>query len=116
MYQLEGNGYGLGFSLPRWLTPPRSIRKAVGGIIAQAVKGQTVTVQTPGGPMTFDLGNPADVDALKKIRVSFGPKGENPTAADQAAGAVNKIPGGLGTLALVGAGVLALVMFSRKRA
>jgi hypothetical protein len=45
-----------GISVPDWL------RKAVGGV----VRGTTVTVPTPAGPVVVDLGNPASVAAAKQ--------------------------------------------------
>jgi MYXO-CTERM domain-containing protein len=100
---------GLGFSLK----PPKWLRNAV----ASAVKGQSVTVQTPSGPQEVKLDDPSAAKKFLQMaapQVSFGPPGPQPNLIDQAAAAV---PGGtttlaVGALALVG---LAAFAFSRRR-
>jgi len=91
-------------ALPRWLTPPSWLRNIAGSVF----KGTKVTIPTPAGPQTFDLGNPADVAALKKlltgakVSTSVGQQPTNPL--DQANRAVQEnIPGGW--LTIIGLGL-----------
>jgi hypothetical protein len=93
------------------LKPPAWARNIFGAIF----KGTTITVPTPLGPQTFDLGNPADVAALKsmvtqsKVRVST--PGQQPTGPiDQVNKTVQEnIPGGWLTVIGVAAGIVFLM-------
>lgn len=123
MYEITVNRQGLGFSL----LPPKSIRaklsaelKTVLQRVAGAVlKGTQVSVPTPVGTQTFDLGNPADVAILKQMAtgIRFGQAAPEPTSPVETAKQMvsEHVPGGFGGLALIGAGLLALVLFSRRR-
>jgi hypothetical protein len=107
---------GLGFTLPKWLTPPKTIRNIVGSIAGAMLKGTTVTVPTPAGTQTFDLGNPSDRAFLEKmaagLKISRTPEAA-PGAVSQADKLVTEhVPGGWLTLAAAGAG---LFLFMGRR-
>lgn len=110
MYQSTPYLGGLGISLK----PPSWLRNLVGSV----VRGSTVTVQTPAGPQTFDLGNPSDVAALKniaaKVKVNVG--GNRPAGpAENVINTVENIPGGWLTIAAVAAGIIFLPRLLRSR-
>jgi hypothetical protein len=109
---------GLGFTLPKWLTPPKSIRNIVGSIVGAVVRGTTVTVPTPMGTQTFDLGNPQDVAMLQQMATGFKISKSPPTPgpvgrADQFV--TSHVPGGWMGIALVGAGLIFLPKMLRSR-
>jgi hypothetical protein len=101
---------GLG-ALPSWLA-------AIGNKI---IKGTTVTVPTPAGPVTVDLGDPASVNRAKTIlsgtRISTSVASRPPSAPQQVDQFVQEqIPGGWLTIAGVGLGLLVfLPMLSGRR-
>jgi hypothetical protein len=103
-YTRENPPVGLGFSLK----PPKWLRQAVSGVIHRS----TVNVPTPTGNVSLTPGEVWDV--VKGATVTVGPK-KSPVEE-----AVQKIPGGMNTIALVGIGVLGLLLFksmsSRRRA
>lgn len=88
--------------IPDWL-------KRVAGAV---VRGTTVTVPTPAGPINVDLGNPESIAAAKRaitgatVNTNVGPKPATPM--DQVGAAVSSFPGGIGGLALLSLGLLAL--------
>lgn len=102
----------LGLTLPRQLTPPRWVRDAVRARVGAYLKGAKVTIPTPSGNETFDLGDPASLAALK--RMITGARFER-AAPEGAAGpfSVVGIPGGWATLALLAGGIYLLA--SRRR-
>jgi len=109
---------GLGaFKLPRFLTPPKWLRK-VAGI---AVKGSQVTVPTPVGPQVFDLGNPDSLRALQAL-VTGTKLGLKPAPTPGHAGQITRIaegiPGGWLTIGAVAIGAFLLLggMGRRRRA
>jgi hypothetical protein len=109
---------GLGFTLPAWLTPPKSIRGIVGTIVGAVVRGTVVTVPTPMGTQTFDLGNPQDVAMLQQIAsgIKIGRPAPTPSpvgTADQFV--TSHVPGGWLGIALVGAGLIFLPKMLRSR-
>lgn len=108
----------LGFTLPKWLTPPKSIRDIAASIFGAVVRGTIVTVPTPLGTQTFDLGNPADVAMLKQMAagVKVGRPAPTPSPVGKADEFVTShVPGGWTGLALVGAGLLFLPKLLRSR-
>jgi len=111
VYQVVRQG-GLGaITLPKFLTPPRWLRNIVGAV----VKGQQVTVPTPAGPQTFDLGNADSVRALQQMisGAKLQPKPVPTTGpAEQIISAVEKVPGGWLTIGL-GFGVLIALIGGR---
>lgn len=92
----------LGLSLPRWLTPPRSVRDLVKGIAGAVVRGTTVTIPTPIGPQTFNLGDPAQRAQLEAMV-----RGSRLNVATPRAGGgffqsiEQNVPGGLSTIGLL---------------
>ncbi len=103
------------FKLPRWLTPPKFVRDIAGAVL----RGTQVTVPTPVGPQTFDLGNPADMALLKnlvtgtKVSTRVGPR--PPSAMERVTQTVEAIPGGWLTLAAVGVGLFLVMGAMRPR-
>mgnify|MGYP001591948470 FL=1 len=97
----ESRNSQLGFSL----RPPRWLRN-----IGRGVLGQTaVTVPTPVGPVVL---TPAQVlAATRGTRVTVGGP-PPPSPIEQAVAAV---PGGMGTIAAVGIGVLLLFLLMPRR-
>jgi hypothetical protein len=97
-------------ALPDWL-------KQVAGAV---VRGTTVTIPTPAGPVVVDLGNPQSVAAAKaavtgaKISVTAGTK---PTTLPERinAGVTGNIPGGWATIAAAVAALVFLPRFLRAR-
>jgi len=95
----------LGLSLPRWLTPPRSIRDLVKGIAGAVVRGTTVTIPTPAGPQTFNLGDPAQRAQLEALIRGARLNVATPEPGgrfDLGRSIEQNVPGGFATLALVG--------------
>ena len=91
LYRQPAGLSGLGFSLPAFLTPPKVIRDALGRAV-QVVEAKAATaIEQAAGQVRF-----------------------TPTPAQQFQAAVNQVPGGVGTLAAVGAGVLLLILFAGK--
>ncbi len=98
-YPLEGGGLGFSLKPPAWL---RNIAGAV-------IKNTKVAVPTKeGGTQTFDFGNPADIDSLKRLisgaKVTLGPNAR-PSPMEQVTQVVESVPGGW--LTVLGVGVLA---------
>ena len=97
MYQQIG-------ALPDWLTK----------LGASLIKGTTVSIPTPAGPVTVDLGNPASVAAAKaavtgtKLSISTAPKPTTPVQAVNAAVTQN-VPGGWLTIGLGAAAAMFLL-------
>ena len=92
MYELTRVDRSLGFSLPRWLTPPKVIRDALGRAV------QTV-----------------EAKAASAIEQAAGQVRFTPTPAQQFQQAVGQVPGGMNTIAAVGIGALALLLLSGRR-
>jgi len=94
----------LGFSLPRILTPPKGVRDLLKGVAGAVFQGTMVTIPTPIGPQTFNLGDPAQVAQimamLRGTRVSVA------TPRPGTGGGINQavqqnVPGGWATIGLV---------------
>lgn len=100
-------GYSIG-ELPKWITRLRNI---IGGVVKQT----RVTVQTPVGPMTVDLGDPEQLRQLKemlaKAKVEVGTK--SPSIIDQMATQAAGLPGGMLTV-LAGAALLLFLLLRRR--
>lgn len=97
--------------LPRILTPPRSLRNLLKGIAGAVVRGATVTIPTPAGPQTFNLGDPAQRAQLEAmVRGSrFNIATPQPgTGFDLGRSIEQNVPGGWATVAV--AGVLAVFL------
>lgn len=81
------------------------------------VGSTTVTIPTPAGPITYNLGNPSDVQSLKdiatKTKVSVSRTPPAPGPVQQVAGVVEQIPGGWITVA--GVGLLIAFLVGRGR-
>lgn len=96
-------------AVPDWL-------KRIAGTV---VRGTTVTVPLPTGPIVVDLGNPASVAAAKRaitgatVNTNVGPK--PPTALDQVNAAISSAPGGIAGLALFGLGLFAVAKLAKGR-
>lgn len=107
MYE-PSNSVQLG-AVPDWL-------KRIAGTV---VRGTTVTVPLPTGPIVVDLGNPASVAAAKRaitgatVNTNVGPK--PPTALDQVGAAISSAPGGATGLLLLGLGLFAAVKLAKGR-
>jgi hypothetical protein len=103
-------GYSIG-ELPKWSTPPAWLRNIIGGVVKQT----RVTVQTPVGPMTVDLGDPEQLRQLKemlaKAKVEVGTK--SPSIIDQMATQAAGLPGGMLTV-LAGAALLLFLLLRRR--
>lgn len=111
LVELAGlEGYPIG-ELPKWLTPPKWLRDLVGGVVKQS----RVTVQTPVGPMTVDLGDPEQVRQLKEMvaraRIEVGTR--SPSVIDQITEQTAGIPGGMLTV-LAGAALLLFLLMRRR--
>lgn len=94
--------------IPSWL-------QAIGNKI---VKGTTVTVPTPAGPVSIDLGNKASVDAARRAltgtRVSTSVANKPASPIEQFSDHVeNNVPGGWLTVGLAAAA--ALFLLSKRR-
>ena len=102
-------GYSIG-ELPKWITPAW-LRNIIGGVVKQT----RVTVQTPVGPMTVDLGDPEQLRQLKemlaKAKVEIGTK--SPSIIDQMATQAAGLPGGMLTV-LAGAALLLFLLLRRR--
>lgn len=85
-------------ALPGWLS----------SIVNKVVRGTTVTVPTPAGPVVVDLGNKASVDAARaaltgaRISTSVANRPASPFQ-DVNATVQEKVPGGWFTIAAAGA-------------
>ncbi len=96
-------------AVPDWL-------KRIAGTV---VRGTTVTVPTPAGPIVVDLGNPDSVAAAKRaitgvtVNTNVGPK--PPTPLDQVNAALSSAPGGIAGVALLGLGLFAVAKLARGR-
>lgn len=106
MYVTSADGLGFSLKPPKWLR----------NIVGSAVKQTHVTVQTPAGPVTYDLGNPADVEAMKKMiasmKVNVGP--QPPSAMDTAGQYVKDAVGSVPSwLWWAGGGAAALFLLPR---
>lgn len=103
-------------ALPRWLTPPQALRNLVGGIFGAVVKGTTVTVPTPAGPQVFNLGDPEDRKRLEALARGVKLNVATPQAGSTGFPAlVESVPGGWGTIAVVGLVGALLIGRSLKR-
>lgn len=87
---------------------------------ASIVRGTIVSVPTPAGPVTVDLGNPDSLARLKavlagtKITTQVGTPA--PTPAQQVNAAVSNVPGGWMTMVLAaGAALFLLPRMLRSR-
>jgi hypothetical protein len=83
--------------LPKFLTPPKAVRQAIAG----ALKSVSLTVNTPVGPQTVNVSDPASRKAALSAftpHVSFG-------EPSPVANAIASVPGGALTL-IAGAGLL----------
>ncbi len=117
MYEVTERGGVLGFTLPRWLTPPRSIRDLASSltrsIAGSVLKGTTITIPTPMGTQTFDLSNPADRAVLEQMvtgtRITRTPPREPNPIQTGGQFVSEHVPGGWLTIAAVGVGVFLLV-------
>lgn len=111
MIQDMRHGEGLGFSLPSWAS----------NIVGAVLRGTQVTVPTPAGPLTFNLGNPADVAALKQlvtgttVQVTRRPPPPSSPIEQAQAFVQEKVPGGWLTVAGVGLGAVLLFTMLRRR-
>jgi len=110
----------LGFSLPRWLTPPRSVRELAAGIVGAVVRGTTITIPTPVGPQTFNLGDPsqrAQLEAMVRgTRVNVATPEPGGGGFDINRTVQSNVPGGWATIAMVGvAAALVLPRLLRRR-
>jgi hypothetical protein len=122
VYETSPGGSSLGFTLPRFLTPPRSIRNLASDltrrIVGAVARGTQITVPTPAGDQTFDLGNPNDLQMLRNMaagtRITTKPESQG-GAASVAEQVSEHVPGGWGTIAVVGGLLVAFLMFGRKR-
>jgi hypothetical protein len=96
---------GLGFSLPSFVTQTG----------AAIVKGITLTVPTPLGPIQLSPQQAAA--AAKGATVTYTPpRPASPNPINQAGQFVEQnVPGGWGTVVLVGGGLLALVLLMGRR-
>jgi len=103
----------LGFTLPRWLTPPSWVRSIAGA----AIRGTIITIPTPAGPQSFDLGDPAAMAQLKalvsgaKVSVTRQPPSGGPGQFVQ-----ERVPGGWLTIGAAVVGVILLMTFMRPGA
>lgn len=106
--------------LPRFLTPPASVRDLLKGIAGAVVRGTTVTIPTPVGPQTFNIGDPAQRAQLEAMV-----KGTRLNVATPQPGAgfdlgrsiEQNVPGGWATVGigiLIGAFVLGGLMRPRR--
>lgn len=116
MYSTAGTATRLG-ALPRQITPPSWLRNLVGSVI----RGTSVTVPTPAGSQTFDLGNPSHVAFLRSMASGASLSvTRKPPAADTPAGKINEavqnVPGGWVTIAggIVGLFFLAKMLGGRR--
>jgi len=104
MYQPRYSNYGtLGaIAIPEWL---KKLGRAV-------TSGTRITIQTPVGPQTIDLSKPGGAEALARLKESLrSATVDFSTARPQTAGqfvqaGVAQVPGGWGTIALLGAAAL----------
>ena len=93
----------LGLTLPRFLTPPRSVRDLVKGIGGALIRGTTVTIPTPVGPQTFNVGDPsqrAQLEAMirgARLNVATPQPG---TGFDLGRSIERNVPGGWATIGL----------------
>lgn len=100
------------FSLKRMFTPPKWARQIAGAIF----RGTTVTVPTPAGPQTFDLGDPDSLRALQdmvrraKIRVQTPRPSIGPVEY-----VTENVPGGWLTIAALGLGAVLLFSMMGRR-
>jgi hypothetical protein len=106
---------GLGFSLPRQLTPPSWLRSLIAQHASAAVKGTTVSIPTSSGTISFDLSDPKQWAAignmLKGITISRPSEGgAHPVPVAAAAGM------GAGVIALIALGAYMLLARGRKAA
>jgi hypothetical protein len=109
----------LALTLPKFLTPPRSVRELVSGVAGALIKGTTVTIPTPVGPQTFNVGDPAQRAELEAMirGTRFNVAQPQPGAPPDLARAIEQnIPGGWGTVGLVGLGLVAVLMVMSMRA
>jgi hypothetical protein len=106
MYELARRGQ-LGFTLPKWLTPPAWLTNEIKAHIGAAVKGTTVSIPTDSGTITFDISDPTQWAAIAKmlqgIRINPPPPvGSENRAPGPVASVVNSIPGGWLTIGIGG--------------
>ena len=94
------------FSLSRALTPPAWLRKLVAQKVGAVIRGAQVQIPTSGGTLTYDLTDPNALNQLKAMVT--GTRIVGPTIERQPASPVASIPGGYGTLALLGLGLAVL--------
>jgi hypothetical protein len=105
-------------ALPKWLTPPQSVRDLVKGIVGAVVSSTSVTIPTPSGPQVFNVGNAADLEALRRIisgaKLNVPPPPPIGTTRQLGINEVvrSSVPGGWLTIAAVGLGLA--VMLGRK--
>jgi len=95
--------------LPRFLTPPRSVRDLLKGIAGAVWRGTTVTIPTPVGPQTFNVGDPAQRAQLEAMirGTRLNVATPEPGAGFDLGRSIEKnVPGGWAT---VGIGVLLAV-------
>lgn len=103
---------GLGFTLPRWLTPPSWLKAEIAQHVGAAVKGTILSVPTESGTISFDLSDSKQWAAignmLKGIRVSR-------TATGGSAELPAPVAAGLGAGAMLLFGLGAFMLFGRGR-
>ena len=98
-------GAGLG-KLPRWLTPPKAVRQQISKAFGQA----RVVVPTPAGPVEL---KPSEIPgAIRGATIQLGPPKQTPIEQ-----LTSSVPGGMGTIALAGAGLLfgGLLLFRKRK-
>lgn len=103
--------HGMG-SLDLSLKPPKWLRNAASTVLRTV--GVQASVPTPAGPVVLDSRDAATVqsvkDAIANTRFTVGGR-RAPTAGEFIQ---SQVPGGYGTLAIAGLGVLALVMLASR--
>lgn len=103
----------MGWTVPKWLTPPKSIRALATGIAGAVFKGTTVTIPTPIGPQTFNLSDPNDVARLKAMiagtKFNIAPPRPGGPQPFDLGRTVGEMPGGWLTVAVVGLGAVFLL-------
>jgi hypothetical protein len=108
-YHVAPEPAGLGFSL----RPPAWLRSAVGSGIKALTGKVAVSVPTPVGPVELSAKEIAEAVKKAKFSVTVGTK--PPSMAEQVA---ERVPGGFGTLGLLGGAAIAGLLFmalSRRR-
>jgi hypothetical protein len=100
-----GQSVGMGFSLNPF-SLVKSVATAAVGAVKSVFNGSSVSV--PGVPGSVPIRDLPRI--IRGSTITIGAK--QPSAIDQA---VESVPGGMATIAVVGLGALALMMLSRRR-